>query len=263
MNSLVNTLFSNQAVLDNRKTKWPLTLLMFLISVMLIATPFALGRFLETPSDILVQFEGVTQPMMKVLTDFDCMVTDQKLRCDQPYARFEEGGYVVEFMAKEYQDIVALGLKYIVIMEQSIAFGYNGNELQGNYSFLESVSFDSLLEMKTEESIDENTLVAHFLQNISHSNIATKVPMIYVTMFMMYIMYTLMIAAIFMLINGKRLEQPFTYQEVVTIVVLSMFTPALVCAIWGLFSPEIASALCPLFIMIRLMMVYYKMLKVR
>lgn len=263
MNSLIKTLYSNQAIIDNRKLKWPMTLLMFLISVMLIATPFALGRFLETPTDILNQFEGVTQPMMKLFNEYNCTVTNNKLVCDEPYTRFEEGGYVVEFMAKEYQNIAPLGPKYVFVMEESISFGYNGNELQGNYSFLESVNFDKLLEMKTEESIDDETLVAHFLQNISQSNIATKVPMIYMTMLMMYVMYTLMIATIFLLINGKRLEQPFKYKEVVTMVVLSMFTPALICAVWGLFSPEIASALCPLFIMIRLMMVYNRMLRVK
>lgn len=263
MNSLVKTLYSNQAIIDNRKVKWPIILLMFLISVMLIATPFALGRFLETPTDILNQFEGVTQPMMKLLTDFDCSVSDNKLTCDQPYTRFEEAGYVVEVLAKEYQTIEPLGPKYIFVMEESIRFGYNDNELQGNYSFLESVSFDQLLEMKNEESIDNETLVAHFMQNISQSNIATKVPMIYMTMLIMYLMYTLMISAIFMLINGKQLEQPFKYKEVVAMVVLSMFTPALLCAIWGLFSPEIASALCPLFIMIRLMLVYNKMMKMK
>ncbi len=260
MNSFYKILFSNQEIIKQRRTKWFFALIIFFVSVLMIATPFVTARLLETPQQLGQQFPKLKTGLIEVFEEFDCAFTNQQLSCQQPFTEKEIDGITYYINAKENQDIDVAN-EYVMFSDQRIIL-YNPNaNISGDYSLLEGNSFDSLLQLKETENIDDQTLVEHFIQNVSQSTLNTQIPIIYMSVFIQYIIYVLLISLVFMAINANRFRNKISFKEMLTMMVLAMFSPALLSAMVGLVNPLWGTALFPLVYMARVIFIYFKLLK--
>lgn len=260
MKSFYKILYSNQEIINQRRTRWFFALIIFFVSVLMIATPFVTARLVETPDQLGQQFPNLSTGLIEVFEEFDCEVNQQQLNCDQPFTEKEIDGITYYINAKENQALDVPN-EYVLFSDQRIIL-YNPNaNISGDYSLLEGNSFDDLLALRTQENIDDQTLVNHFIQNVSQSTLNTQIPIIYMSVFIQYIIYVLLISLVFMAINANRFRNKISFKEMLTMMVLAMFSPALLSAIVGLVNPLWGTALFPLVYMARVIFVYFKLLK--
>lgn len=260
MNTFYKTLYSNDEIIKQRRTHWFFVLIIFFVSVMMIATPFVSARLIETPEQLGENFPDVKEGLIQVFNDYDCSVENKTLSCTQPYSTFEKDGVKFFVNVKEGQSL-DVGHNYVMFSDKQIVF-YNPNaDISGDYSLLDGTSFDDLLQLQQDENLSDETLVNHFIQNVSQSTLQTQIPMIYTSVFIQYIIYVLLISVIFLAINANRLKNRISFREMLTMMVISMFSPALLSAIVGLFNPLIGTAMFPLVYMARVIFVYFKLLK--
>lgn len=258
--SFIKTLFSNQEIINKRKTKWPFVLIIFLVSVMLIASPFVLSRLLESPEQLYEKYGVVDQALIEAFHQEDCSFFDGEISCTNPNTE------IVKANAKIFLDVaegteLETTTNYVLFADRFVTVYVDGESIQGDYSYLEGASFDALLELQQDENIDDKTLVAHFLQNINQSTMASRIPMTYASVLLQYIVYVALVSLIYLAINNNKMKEKFSFKEMVTMNVLAMLSPALISALIGLYRPEHGAAIFPLIYMARIVFIYFKLLK--
>lgn len=254
-------LYSNQEIINQRRISIFLTLILFLMSVILIATPNVLGRLLESQDAIMQRYPKSEAAMMFVLNNHNCQF-DETLKCDFNDEKVQQiGEYWVAVNSKGGRDLSEFKGNYLVFADTGLIISYQGQELRGDYSLLQGSSFSKLLQQQKTEKLDDRQATGQLLQNISHAFLQQNMANIYFLILMQYIVYTVIIALIMKFINIPQAQLHYSYKELWTMSVLAMFAPAMVLAIFGLYNPVMAAAFFPIVYMIRIMLLYYKMMK--
>lgn len=261
MKNFYKIIYSNDAIVAQRRANLALVGLVFLVSVLLIASPNLLGRLMENPSKLATAYPGIEKPLVRVLSEHDCLI-NQTLQCNfEDEVIFTSTPYTVVVNAKPGRSLAEFKGNYLVFSEVGVFISYHGNELKGDYSLFDQVHFSQLLNLRQTLQISDVELAGHFLQNINLAFFQSMGLVMYILIFMQYVFYVLVVAMIVRFINVKQIEVAFSFREIVTMIVLSLFTPALLMALLGLYNPFVASALLPILIMVRIMFIYYKLLK--
>lgn len=261
MNTFHRILYTNDEIIKQRNTKWYFAVIIFIVSVMLIATPFVSAKLLETPESLMKQFEGVESGLVLALEKYDCQFSSNQLVCPQEESSsFTRGDYQFFINVKEGEK-VELPDKYVLFSTNMVTVFTRDGHIQGDYSLLNGSSFKDLLMLKADEKLDDRTFSAHLLQNINQSTLATHIPQMYISVFIQYVIYVGLVSLVNMAINANRLKEKITFKQFLTMNTLAMFSIALLSAIVGLFSPVNATALFPLLYMARVIMIYFKLLK--
>lgn len=260
MNNFHRILYSNDEIIKQRNTKWYFAVIIFIVSVMLIATPFVSAKLLESPKSLMNQFKGVENGMIQALTDYDCQITNKTLDCQQEFSTYTNGDYQFFINVTQGQEL-DLPDKYVLFSKEVVTIFTRDGHLQGDYTLLDGTSFNELLELKEEENLDNQTLTGHLLQNINQSTLSTHIPQTYISVFIQYFIYVGLVSLVNMAINANRLKEKISFKQFVTMNILAMFSLALITAIIGLFSPVNATAIFPLLYMARVIMIYFKLLK--
>lgn len=260
MAEFIKIVYSNQAIINQRKLKFHFTLILFIVSLMLVVNPFIMARLTQTPQQLMDQFPQVENGLMQVLNEFDCSVENNTLSCNQGFTEKELNGVTYFINAKEGQELQATQ-EYVLLSDKQVIFKNVNSTISGDYSLLEGQSFDDLLAMKESEGATDQEFVGHLLQNFHQSTLGTQIPMTIISIFIQYTIYVLLVSGVFLAINLNKLQEPISFMEMINMNVMAMFSPALISAVIGLFSPENATALFPLIYMARIIMLYFKLMR--
>lgn len=260
MNTFHRILYTNDEIIKQKDAKWYLVLMVFISSIILIAAPFVSARLLTSPESLIEQFDGIENGLIKTFSEYDCEIQQFQLSCQQPFDSFTDNGYLFLVNVSDHQE-VTVNNQYVMLSSSQVVVYNNQNHVQGGYEFLEGSSFNDLLKIKETQNITSRELAAHFLQNIYQSNIRTLIPQTYISIFVQYVIYVLLVSWVNMAINANKLKIKITFRQMLTMNVLAMFSLALFSGVIGLVSPVNATALFPLLYMARIVMLYFKLLR--
>jgi hypothetical protein len=93
------------------------------------------------------------------------------------------------------------------------------------------------------------------------SNLSFELTIIYLGLLVQYAVYILVVSMFMMFINTKQTAQRWKYGEVLTMLVLAMFSPALLMAFLSLFMAGTASIVFPIIFVVRIVFLYGTMMK--
>lgn len=260
MQNFIKILYSNEEIINQRKAHWLLVLIIFFVSWLMIATPFVTSKLIETPTQLGQQFPEVRDSLVDIFKEFDCQIINETLDCGEQRLEVEKENITYFINVKEGDEVKAVQ-NYVVFGEHQIVLKNMDAEVIGDYSLLNNTSFKDLLKIMDTEKIDETTLANHFIQNVNQSTLSKQIPMIYSSVLIQYIVYVGLISVVYMAINMGRLKKKYSFWDILRMMVLALFSPALLSAIVGLFNPLVGSAAFPLLYMSRVIFIYFKLLK--
>jgi hypothetical protein len=130
----------------------------------------------------------------------------------------------------------------------------------GLYTFGD-ISFRELRENFTTYQIDPKEWSGVFLRNMALSNFSFELVIIYLGLLVQYAFYILIVSLFMMFINTKQSDKKWKYGEVLNMLVLAMFSPALLMAFLSLFMASTASIFFPIIFVVRIVFLYGTMMK--
>lgn len=263
MKSFVKMFVSNKEVLKARHVKGWIIVLLFIVNVSLISVPNFVGKMQSI--DIIDNLVGVEEAFNAIYdAELDCKVVDLKMECNGTYPD-SFGDYNFIYAPEMNADSITESTIYFA--EKSIAVIYVDDAeiatvISGDYSLLNGFDFSIVKTNEygdlTQSEFYESTN-DHVLTGIYYSTLSAQFSMIYLSQFLQILIYLIVVATIFLLMNFKANEKKLSFYNANKIIVASMTGPALLVAIMGVFFTGFASVLFFIIFAVRVMFLYYRM----
>lgn len=253
-----DVLISNKAIIKHRKIRWYKTLILFLFSAFIVSIPFFVGKFSTTGEELLLNFEGFHEDYYNLIQSQDCEFKQGIFDCVQDGLVVEGETYKIYLLPdteiKESENVIIFYDDSFLISKTSTNYQY------GLYTFGD-ISFKELRENFTTYQIDPMEWSGLYLRNMALSNLSFEMIIIYLGLMVQYVIYILVVSMFMMFINTKQSGQRWKYGEVLNMLVLAMFTPALLMAFLSLFMAGTASIMFPIIFVVRIVFLYGTMMK--
>lgn len=253
-----DVLISNKAVIKHRRIRWYKTVVLFLFSAFIVSIPFFVGKFSTTGEELLLNFEGFHEDFYDLIQSQNCEFKQSSFQCDAQNMIIEGDTYKIyllpEVEIKESENIMVFYDDSFMISKTSTNYQY------GIYTFGD-ISFEELRENFTTYQIDPKEWSGVFLRNMALSNFSFELVIIYMGLLVQYAFYILIVSLFMMFINTKQSDKKWKYGEVLNMLVLAMFSPALLMAFLSLFTPSTASIFFPIIFVVRIVFLYGTMMK--
>ena len=257
-NNLHQILYSNEAIVKQREKPWWMIVLIYLLSAMLISSPFVAEGYRLNSTVLAEKFEPLSPLFEQVLAE-DCKIENNALSCSFDEVKtYKDGDYTIYL--NESDEASLEGLNNYIMMSKSYAFGLvDGQSVVGTYNL---ANIGSLSNLKTNE-LSSKMILGDFLENVHKGALPIRVPMIYALNALQYLVYILVVAMVLRFVNGKQFALNLTFKQALAIAVMTMLSPALITAIIGLFNPSVATLVYPVAYMGRIVMVYWQIMKLQ
>lgn len=251
-------LYSNQAIVQQRNQPWWVIVVLYLLSAMLISTPFIAEGYRLGSSTLASTFEPVASLFDQALQE-DCVIEENVLSCSfEEVKTFTEGDYTLYL--NESDDASLNDLDNYLLLSKNYVFGLvDGQSVVGMYNL---ANVGPLSNLKTS-GMSSAMILGDFLENAHKGALPVRVPMIYALNVFQYLVYILVVALVLRFVNGRQFTLNLSFKEALAIAVMTMFAPALISAIIGLFNPSIATLFYPVAYMARIVLVYWQIMKLQ
>jgi len=254
----VDVLISNKAVIKHRKLRWYKTIGLFLFLAFIVSIPFFIGKFSTTGAGLLQNFEGFHEDFYDLIQSQDCEFKQGYFLCDQEDFVVEGKTYKIYVLpaseVKETENVIVFYKDSFVVTKTSTNYQY------GLYTFGD-ISFKQLRENFTTYQIDPREWSGVYLRNMALSNLSFELVIIYFGLMVQYAVYISIVSLFMMFINTKQSGHRWKYGEVLTMLVLAMFSPALLMAFLSLFMAGTASIIFPIIFVVRIVFLYGTMMR--
>lgn len=258
LKELAGILISNQTIIKYRKIRWYKMLIIFLFSAFIVSIPFFIGKFSTTGSSLLLNYEGFHEDFYDFIRSESCEFKQGYFECDRE--DFTITGNTYKFYVlpqteiKETENVVIFYRDSFLISKTSTNYQY------GLYTFGD-ISFGQLRQNFDDYEIDPKEWSGVFLRNMALSNLGFELVIIYFGILVQYAIYILVVSLFMMFINTKQRGSRWTYGEILNMLVLAMFSPALLMAFLSLFMAGTASIVFPILFVVRIVFLYQTMMR--
>lgn len=268
MNSkaFAQTLFSNQAIIEHHKIPWLFGALLFVVSIFLTTIPFYVSSF--QPTNYESYYPGITDALYSFMEEQSCVIQNAQLTCMPRAGEYRYADYqfvVYDHTSKANPDDLAkesaLSSGSAIYFYQDALYFNDGNErvIEGTYVNLGEFAFQDVIRNNKLQGVSKTDLVNVFLKNIELSRVSLHMGTITMSLFLQYLMFTVLIAYLFRFAKGRSLEWNFTYGDSFRMIVLSMLSPALLCALLALFLSSVATLIFPFAYVVRVVFLYMRL----
>lgn len=251
-------LISNKAIIRHRKIRWYKTAVLFLFLAFIVSVPFFVGKFSTTGAELLLNFEGFHEDFYELIQTQNCEFTSGYFSCDIENQVVEGDTYKIHLLpgieVKDTENVIVFYDDSFFISKSDTNYQY------GLYTFGD-ISFEELRENFTTYQIDPKEWSGLFLRNMALSNLSFELTIIYLGLLVQYAVYILVVSMFMMFINTKQTGQRWKYGEVLNMLVLAMFSPALLMAFLSLFMAGTASIVFPIIYVVRIVFLYGTMMR--
>jgi hypothetical protein len=251
-------LISNKAIIRHRKTRWYKTVILFFFLAFIVSVPFFVGKFSTTGEELLLNYEGFHEDFYDLIQTQNCEFKSGYFTCDVENQIIEGDTYKVYLLPdseiKDTENVIIFYDDSFLISKTSTNYQY------GLYTFGD-ISFAELRENFTTYQIDPKEWSGLYLRNMALSNLSFELIIIYMGLLVQYAVYILVVSMFMMFINTKQTGQRWKYGDILTMLVLSMFSPALLMAFLSLFMAGTASIVFPIIFVVRIVFLYGTMMK--
>jgi len=257
--TFIRALYQNQAVLNLRKTPVLLSAMLFVLVVFLLTLPYQIGSFGVSGQDLLNQLPGFEEDFAQIMETYDCVI-DRQLSCTQSNINTKLKTYRLALLYDAYEQ---LDTKQLIVLNADYMTVTNGEGqviVVGNYSNIGILSFQDLQKDIEKESIDFNQFTRDFLRLIDLSQFLER---FYVQMSIVAIQNTIYVGVIafFLGFIQRKKDVTFKFSERFTMVVMLMFSPALLSVLMSFYVPEGALIGFSVVLMARLYFLYQGLLR--
>lgn len=233
-------------------------MIIFLFSAFIVSVPFFIGKFSTTGSSLLVNFEGFHEDFYDLIQSEDCQFKQGYFECARDNFIVNGATYTIYVLpqeeVKETENVVVFYRDSFLISKTSANYQY------GLYTFGD-ITFKQLRENFSDYQIDPKEWSGVFLRNMALSNLGFELAIIYFGILVQYSIYVLVVSLFMMFINTKQKGNRWKYSEILNMLVLAMFSPALVMAFLSLFMAGTASILFPILFVVRIVFLYQSMMR--
>ena len=251
-------LISNKAIIRHRKIRWYKTVVLFFFLTFIVSVPFFVGKFSTTGEELLLNFEGFHEDFYDLIQSRNCEFKSGYFRCDDENQVIQKETYTIYLLPdaeiNESQNVVIFYDDSFLISKTETNYQY------GLYTFGD-ISFEELRENFTKYQIVPKEWSGLFLRNMALSNLSFELIIIYLGLVVQYAVYILVVSMFMMLINTRQTGQHWKYGQVLTMLVLSMFSPALLMALLSLYMAGTASIVFPIIYVVRIVFLYGTMMR--
>lgn len=258
LREISDILISNQAVIKHRRIRWYKAIIIFLFSAFIVSVPFFVGKFATTGSSLLLNFEGFHEDFYELIQTKSCEFKQGYFWCDQQNQIIQGKTYTIYLLPQE--EIKKTENVVIFYRDSFLISKTNTNYQYGLYTFGD-VSFSELRKNFSDYQIDPQEWSGVFLRNMALSNLSFELVIIYFGILVQYSVYILVVSLFMMLVNTKQKGNLWKYGEVLNMLVLAMFSPALLMAFLSLFMAGTASIVFPILYVVRIVFLYQAMMK--
>ena len=245
----VKTLYQNQALVHFRKRSIVVIGILILLNTMLITSPYITSLYRVSGDEILSQLPSFDHDFFDFLNDTPNLTFTTRLISDESYTINEET-YTFYILPS---DDLATGRNQVRLYSDYLSISNNQGEIvvMGAYPEIGVHDFQEL-RLFFHCSID---VLANYLKNITLSFFLERASLQYLLIFVQNTSYLLIIAFLFQYVSTRK-PRLFRYRESVSMVAQSMFGPALISALIGLFYPTVANLLFSVLVIARLLWLY-------
>jgi hypothetical protein len=253
-----DVLISNHAVIKHRRIRWYKTVILYFFLAFIVSIPFFVGKFGTTGEELLLNFEGFHEDFYDLIQSQECEFKQGYFLCDQKALIVEGDTYKIYLLPdteiKETENVIIFYSDSFLVSKTSTNYQY------GLYTFGD-ISFKDLRENFTTYQIDPKEWSGVYLRNMALSNLSFELVIIYIGLMVQYAVYILVVSMFMMFINTKQTGRRWKYGEVLNMLVLAMFSPALLMAFLSLFMPGTASIIFPIIFVVRIVFLYGTMMR--
>jgi len=234
--------------------------LLYVLIIIIISSPFSVSLFATRVSDFLSDPTAFESDFTTLVKTLDCRI-DEKAN----FSCFENGQALESTTLNLTKYKIVYGSDSAdMLTKDTIRLGPNLLEMtnaegvviiSGTYDFLIGTNFLDLKSGLDNKIIDSKTMSDNFLRSIILSSFGSLALTRILVMMANTTMLVLTIAFFFRYISVKR-PTVITYKQSIAIVVQSMFGPALLAALIGMFLPDQSLLLFLLLFVMRFMWLY-------
>jgi hypothetical protein len=257
--TFIRALYQNQAVLNLRKIHPFFSVGLFVLIVFLLTLPYQIGSFSVSGERLLNELPGFKQDLLTILETYDCVI-DQSLSCSQQNIRKQLKTYQLALQYPAYEDLDTTNL---IVMNANYMTVTNARAevvVVGNYANFGQVSFESLSQDIKAGLIDGEVFAQDFLRLIDLSQFFERFYVQMTIVGLQNLIYILVIA-FFLGFIQRRKDVHIRFLERFNMVIILMFSPALLSVMVSFYVPEGALIIFSVLLMVRLYLLYQGLLK--
>lgn len=251
------TMFSNQAIIQFHGIRMWFVVLLFSISIFLSTIPFYVSSF--RPTNYEFYYPGITESVYSFLENHSCLISNGKLTCEEKELTVENGPFAVIVTQMDKDDVdKKIGIIYFFTNSMYFDDGHD-RIIEGEYTNLGEFDFQEVIRNNKQQGTSKEDFVNVFLKNIELSRVSFHMSTITVSLFLQYLMFTAIIAYLFRFAKVRISKQKVHYGAAVRMIVLSMFSCALISAFASLFMSSMATLIFPFAYVVRVVFLYMRL----
>jgi hypothetical protein len=211
------------------------------------------------------QLEGIEEALTQIYEDeILCSITNLEMQCDSLVVK-SYNGYELSYQDEiNIDDIDSSVIRFgksniLIVYVDDEDYSYS---ISGDYSLLEGFDFSQVASGDRDglSDVEYYSEVNDFvLTGIYYSRLSEEMGVIYLAQFLQTLIYLVVVATIFLLMNFKANVKKLSYYNATKIVIVAMTGPAFLTAIIALINPGLASISFFILFALRAMLLYYKM----
>jgi hypothetical protein len=244
----IKTLYSNQAIVNYRRLSFWRTVVLFLLVNLLVSTPFLISSIQQDSDLILESLPKLEEDMVAYFNAYP--------NCELPLMTNCEGhtyqGKSYDFIAfpneerAEFSNTIIFDFETLAIYDkdkQLVVYGFYPNV---------ELTFSQLSQKIVNEPED---YLGEYLSLVNSSLWTQRYFLQYLLLLVQNLIYVVVIAWLFLFVSTIK-PKPFKYLESLKMMTQLMFSPALITALFGMISLNLASFSFTTLLIIRIIVLY-------
>lgn len=261
--AFISSAFSNRSVITHRSLSlWQIGLLL-LVSFMMVAVPFIIGRFNVGDEYLDTNFPQFSEDFALALQSTGCNFSldannINALTCEVNDRVVAGSTYTIYLLPTDGRQFAR---NAIIFFPQSLRVTYDGEQvLEGPYLF-GNASFAQIRETMFSNAFNSTPqrYAMNILRNLNLFTLPADILFIYISLAIQYTFYLFVISFLMWWLYLKRGFVKLPFKEVIAMLVVVMFWTALPTTMVGFFTPVIASVLFTIGYVTRIVFLYIRL----
>lgn len=264
--AFISCAFSNRSVITHRSLSLWRIIVLLLISFMMIAVPFIIGRFNVNDAFLDTSFPQFSKDFALALQSADCNFTidasqNNVLVCQSSDVVIAGARYTIYFLPSSDRSLVQ---NAIIFFPQTLRVTYGVNQfVEGPYLFGNAHFTDVYDAMQSDDfNGTPQRYAMNILRNLNLYSLPADILFIYMSMVIQYTFYLAVISFLIWWLYLKRGFVKLPFKEVVAMLVVVMFWTALPTAMLSFFTPVVASVVFTVGYVTRIVFLYTKLTRI-
>lgn len=249
MLSWIKTLYSHQAIVNYRRLSFWKVILIVLLANLLVSMPFLMSAISQRSSEVLTQLPGFEEDFRVYLESNPNCTIGPNLNCEA--SQYEGDTYTIQTLPNS--DLAEL--KNTVVLDAELFMIYDANEELIIYGYYPDLGLMTYSDFVSEIQQSSGAYLNDFLNAVLASLWVQRFMLQYLLLLVQNLIYLFVISGLFLFVSTLK-PKPFNYKESLTMIAQLMFSPALLTAMFGMISLNLASFSFTTLLIIRIILLY-------